>query len=150
MMRSEVTVAQYRTCVTAGCVHGARTSGNYTANLDNHPVNHISWADAKTFATLLTPGCRPKQSGNMLPRVADSRTCISGAAPQPLVILPTTTVVWVQPVRSALTQMEIQRKRLCDMAGNVGSGQKMIGTMVIRGLQTMVQRGSTIRGDQSE
>ena len=49
MMRTEVTVAQYRSCVAAN-VCTAPEQGNYPAGRDNHPVNFVNWFDAQAFA----------------------------------------------------------------------------------------------------
>ena len=49
LMRTEVTVAQYRVCVDAGVCEAPRY-GNYIDNLDNHPINYVSWFEAMTFA----------------------------------------------------------------------------------------------------
>ena len=54
MGRAEVTVAQYRQCREDGAcnkIHAANYRGNWrqkTANV-NHPVNHISWNQARDF-----------------------------------------------------------------------------------------------------
>ncbi|MEE2786711.1 MAG: SUMF1/EgtB/PvdO family nonheme iron enzyme [Myxococcota bacterium] len=60
MMRTEVTVAQYRTCVDAGeCDPPQCDDGfiyrdtivcNWSQMRENHPVNFVSWRDANRFA----------------------------------------------------------------------------------------------------
>jgi sulfatase modifying factor 1 len=60
-MRTEVTVVQYRACVTAGACDApgctdAETSGgvivcNYSQNRNDHPVNYVSWINARQFST---------------------------------------------------------------------------------------------------
>ena len=61
LMRTEVTVAQYRACVNAGACDApnctdANTSGgvivcNYSQNRNDHPVNYVSWINARQFST---------------------------------------------------------------------------------------------------
>jgi formylglycine-generating enzyme required for sulfatase activity len=65
LMRGEVTVAQYRACVTAGACDApgctdAQVSGggenevilcNYSQNRNDHPVNYVSWINARQFST---------------------------------------------------------------------------------------------------
>ena len=60
LMRAEVTVAQYRACVTANACHPPGCSDfntigrlilcNYSQNRDDHPVNFVSWINAQQFA----------------------------------------------------------------------------------------------------
>ena len=50
LMRTEVTVSQYRACVDAGICQ-APTTGNFvTMGRENHPINAVSWEDASAFA----------------------------------------------------------------------------------------------------
>lgn len=52
MDRTEVTTAQYRQCVRAGkCRRPKRRRGCnwYKPNKENHPINCVSWYDAKTY-----------------------------------------------------------------------------------------------------
>jgi cysteine-rich repeat protein len=61
LMRTEVTVAQYRACVTAGacdapdCTDANTLDGvivcNYSQNRNDHPVNYVSWINARQFST---------------------------------------------------------------------------------------------------
>ena len=54
MMRGEITVAQYRSCVKAGaCSPPGCNSGdfcNWSHRRETHPVNYISWTQARAFA----------------------------------------------------------------------------------------------------
>jgi formylglycine-generating enzyme required for sulfatase activity len=51
MSRFEVTVAQYRECVTAGrCTHGGRSA---SSTEDDHPVAGVTWYEAKVYAEWL-------------------------------------------------------------------------------------------------
>ena len=64
----EVTVAEFRSCVSSGNCNAPKTHGrnkycNYDApKRDSHPVNCIDWADAQTYCTL---------QGKRLPREAE-------------------------------------------------------------------------------
>ena len=56
LMRTEVTVGQYRACVTAGACDEPRTGNGYNwsanaAALENHPINGVSWINAGQFAS---------------------------------------------------------------------------------------------------
>jgi formylglycine-generating enzyme required for sulfatase activity len=61
LMRAEVTVRQYRACVTAGAcdapdctdeqTHDEVIVCNYSQNRNDHPVNYVSWINARQFAT---------------------------------------------------------------------------------------------------
>ena len=58
LMRTEVTVGQYRACVNAGACDEPPTGNsnkyNWSANaagLENHPINGVSWINARQFAS---------------------------------------------------------------------------------------------------
>jgi formylglycine-generating enzyme required for sulfatase activity len=56
LMRTEVTVGQYRACVNAGACDEPRTGNDYNwsanaAGLENHPINGVSWINAGQFAS---------------------------------------------------------------------------------------------------
>ena len=56
LMRTEVTVGQYRACVTAGACDETLTGNNFNwsanaAGLENHPINGVSWINAGQFAS---------------------------------------------------------------------------------------------------
>ena len=56
LMRTEVTVGQYRACVNAGACDEPLTGNRYNwsanaAALENHPINGVSWINAGQFAT---------------------------------------------------------------------------------------------------
>lgn len=51
--KTEVTVAQYRTCVDAGRCSEPKTGGDCNWNVggrENHPINCVNWGQARTFA----------------------------------------------------------------------------------------------------
>lgn len=50
IMRTEVTVAQFKVCVDAGVCQAPTQNGTYVQNLETHPVNFVTWDDAKLFA----------------------------------------------------------------------------------------------------
>ena len=53
MSKSEVTVAQYRTCVEAGACSPPGCSSekycNWSQRRETHPVNYVSWTQMRTF-----------------------------------------------------------------------------------------------------
>jgi len=52
--RTEVTVAQYRTCVDAGKCTEPKTGSDYNwgvSGKDDHPINGVTWNQARTFAS---------------------------------------------------------------------------------------------------
>ena len=55
MMRTEITVAQYRACVNASVCSAPRTGSNYTwssnpSDAEDHPINGVSWYQLMEFA----------------------------------------------------------------------------------------------------
>jgi cysteine-rich repeat protein len=124
MMRTEVTVAQYRVCVDAGVCQVPtdelpHLQGTYSSGLENHPVNYVSWDDAKVFANFVDArlpseaeweyAARSQGQDFIYPWGANEPDCTRANFNE---CIGTTTQTCAYPDGNTI-------QGLCDMAGNV-------------------------------
>jgi formylglycine-generating enzyme required for sulfatase activity len=122
MKRTEVTVAEFRACRTAGrCVSDPPAGGNWgVAGRDNHPINMVDWNQAADFCAW---------SGGRLPTEAEWEGAArgptwqlypwGGAAPTNALANFNGTNGGTQEVALAGLDRCNNPFGLCDMAGNV-------------------------------
>ena len=135
MMRTEVTVGMYRSCVNAGACEppacaGSRTDSgdrcNYGANATEHPANYLSWRQLMTFAAWV--GARlpteaewefaaSSRGEGLYPWGAESPSCALTDYSSDGSVSLSCNGVGTSPTCSATSGDSAQG--LCDMAGNV-------------------------------
>ena len=124
MMRTEITVAQYRACVNASVCSTPRTGSNYTwssnpSDQEDHPINGVSWYQLMEFAAWVGArlpteaeweyAARGQGQDIIYPWGDDSPTCSLANYSD--------CVTSTSPVCS--TSGGNTSQGLCDMAGNV-------------------------------